>query len=136
MTDPTPQPTATRPRRRLVVASLVGLFALLALTAAAFDRLGRLSAPQRARSEMRVARSRCGELTEAIRAWESHRGQEIPPDRILDAMIEEKRLDPRKLADPWGNRYVVTRRPDGFPTVHSRGPDGRDGTADDLRTGR
>ena len=44
-------------------------------------------------------------------------------------------MDPSALSDPWGHPYQYRnpgkRHPEGFD-VYSLGPDGKDGTADDI----
>jgi 5-hydroxyisourate hydrolase-like protein (transthyretin family) len=65
-----------------------------------------------------------------------------PSDRWLPRMVEAGLIDASDLKDPWGNQFVLARvaRPTFALSTHamglelvSPGPDGRPGTADDVR---
>ena len=61
-----------------------------------------------------------------------HRPADLPPDKVWDGpYIHSKSL----LFDPWGRPYRYrapgTHRPNGYD-LWSTGPDGKDGTADDV----
>jgi len=52
----------------------------------------------------------------------------------LDTLAVEGSVPPSDLKDPWGNDliYAPAERVDDHPDLHSMGPDGEDGTADDI----
>jgi hypothetical protein len=60
-------------------------------------------------------------------------GQALPDNDGLERWIlRNTTLSPR---DPWGNRYYIERRGDGF-VLGSNGPDGVRGNADDITASR
>ena len=55
---------------------------------------------------------------------------------MLSALLRQKYIAARELNDPWGNRYIFDfgqlENTGGWFQMHSVGPDGLDGTDDDL----
>ncbi|MEZ6194336.1 MAG: prepilin-type N-terminal cleavage/methylation domain-containing protein [Planctomycetota bacterium] len=79
-----------------------------------------------------VAKTKCNELEDAILTFVMRNQGDQSADEILDVMVEQKRLNPDKLKDPWGERYIVTLDDEGNHKVHSSGKDKQDGTDDDI----
>ncbi len=104
-----------------------------------FDRVAR-----------RVARARLAalllglmRLTDPDAAEAQRASASLPPERWLGTLVQRGMIQPAQLVDPWGRPFVF-RRVSGRPAVTvseraldweltSPGPDGRAGTADDVR---
>ncbi len=83
-------------------------------------------------AKLDVAAVRCAELGKAIEAF-TIRHDDIDPDEIFEAMIEDKKIPNRKnIMDPWGEEFIVRRDDDGNYFVVSKGPDRLEDTEDDI----
>ena len=74
-----------------------------------------------------------GRLNAAIEAYQDDTG--ALPMTLADLALDEDADEEDSLrVDPWDNPYVYTLAPNGLSyTLHSMGPDGVDGTADDIK---
>lgn len=70
-----------------------------------------------------------------VRRYLEKHDWKVPAD-MLSALLRQKYIAARELNDPWGNRYQFDfgqlENTGGWFQMHSVGPDGVDGTADDL----
>jgi hypothetical protein len=60
-------------------------------------------------------------------------GKEIPDPKTFQGWLSRRVLTKNRGKDVWGNPYFLARSNAGALTAGSIGPDGRPGTADDLR---
>lgn len=82
------------------------------------------------RAKLHVVCSRLRELSAAVASASFQAGEGCP---TLDTVLKTAgHADPSVGSDPWGSRLRVTCSPDGV-LLSSAGPDGRFGTADDIR---
>ena len=56
-----------------------------------------------------------------------------PPEQLSDMLKGDKAViqDPKNLEDAWGQPFVYRRDGEGY-TLSSKGPDGQEGTEDDV----
>lgn len=79
-----------------------------------------------------LAKTGCVDLEKTIETYVMQKNPDAGAEDILDVMIEAKRINPDKLDDPWGERYIITVDEDGNFKAHSTGKDKQDGTEDDV----
>lgn len=86
---------------------------------------------RRARAlEVRQAESAVAEIEVAFRVYGERNAGRCPGlERLVEAGMLFREVHGR---DPWGTAYRVACRPGGGAVAHSAGPDGRDGTGDDV----
>jgi len=60
-------------------------------------------------------------------------GKEVPDAKTFQRWLSKRVLTKNQGKDPWGHPYFLLRPTGGTLTAGSVGPDGKSGTADDLR---
>ncbi len=103
----------------MIVVVIMGLIAS-AVGIAVFDRLKE--------ARVKTCEQDVRQIENAAELWQTeHRGcptmAQLREDRALDRRARER--------DPWDNEYIIGCE-GGEVRVHSKGPDGQDGTDDDV----
>jgi hypothetical protein len=113
---------------KLLLLLLVGLGIGLALP----STRGRITGPVIARVYQEMTPRRL-EMIATRLDQERGTGQALPDNDGLETWI--LRNTTLSARDPWGNRYYIERRGDGF-VIGSNGPDGTRGNEDDITAAR
>ena len=108
----------------MVVVVILGLLA--GVGAVAFHKI------QQDATE-KIAAAKCADIQNALQIWvNTHPGEELSNDDILEKLVEEKKIDRDDLKDPWGQAYYVIEDEDGDPIVCSSGKDKQRDNEDDI----
>ena len=116
---------ARRAQRGMTLIEIMIVVVIMAMIASAVS-IGVFS--QAKKAKVSAAEEGVRTVEHAAQLWQQdHHGcptvQQLVSDRVLDAHASTR--------DPWGNEYTLTCDGDEV-TVRSKGPDGRDGTDDDI----
>jgi general secretion pathway protein G len=90
--------------------------------------------PKYRQAQIDTANTTARTIRQAATMWRSLKGgpDECPTVSLL---IQEKEIDPSSTTeDPWGSSFTITCTEDDV-TVSSPGPDGKQGTKDDIAVG-
>ena len=120
-----------RRRRGVTLVEVLIVVAIMALIAGGVSFM---ILPKYRQAQIDTAHTTAKTIRQAATLWRGLKGgaDECPTVSLL---IEEKEIDPSSTTeDPWGQPFVISCTPDDV-TVASPGPDGKDGTKDDIAVG-
>ena len=121
----------TQRRRGVTLVEVLIVVAIMALIAGGVSFM---ILPKYRQAQIDTAHTTAKTIRQAATLWRGLKGgaDECPTVSLL---IEEKEIDPSSTTeDPWGQPFVISCTPDDV-TVASPGPDGKDGTKDDIAVG-
>ena len=124
---------ARRARRRRGV-TLVEVLIVVAIMALIAGGVSFMILPKYRQAQIDTAHTTARTIRQAATMWRSLKGGagECPTVSVL---IEEKEIDPSSTTeDPWGQPFTISCTEDDV-TVSSPGPDGKQGTKDDVSVG-
>lgn len=128
--------TLRRPRRGLTLIELLVVISILGLIAAV---VGLNVQSAYAESQTKAARIQLSHLSEALGAHKVRLYRYPSTEEGLAALVAPAKGQPIMQAvptDPWGAEYVYVNPDPGAPSrflLKSKGPDGVEGTEDDVR---
>ena len=87
--------------------------------------------PQLDKAKIKQAKTDIGAIRTAVQLYLAENSNKCPSVQDLQ---EERYLDKGKRStDPWDREFIITCTAGEDPDVYSPGPDGQDGTEDDIR---
>jgi len=128
------QPIAAgRPRRKDAGMTMLEIMIVLALIGLVMSAVGVGVFAQFKKGQRKVAQAQVNDIAAKIVQYMADNSSECP--KGIDDLVAQKYL-PKKQKDPW-NRDIIIRCPGTVNTdgvdVMSLGPDGQEGTADDVK---
>lgn len=118
-------------RRGVTLVEVLIVVAIMALIAGGVSFM---ILPKYRQAQIDTANTTARTIRQAATMWRSLKGGagECPS---VSRLIEDKEIDPSSTTeDPWGSPFTVTCTSDDV-TVSSPGPDGKDGSKDDISVG-
>jgi general secretion pathway protein G len=115
--------------------SLIEIMVVITLIALVTAAVGVSVFSVKQRGDIEIARSQANELAKSVQMYRLARGALPSTSQGLEALLEPPPMMDKLPRDPWGNTYAYVkpgvRNPRSFDVV-SRGPDGLEGTQDDV----
>ncbi len=115
--------------------SLIEIMVVITLIALVTAAVGVSVFTVKQRGDISIARSQANELAKSVQMYRLARGTLPSTSQGLAALTEPPPVMEKLPIDPWGNAYAYVapgvRNPRSFDVV-SRGPDGIEGTPDDV----
>jgi general secretion pathway protein G len=122
-------------RRALRGMNLIEIMVVITLIALVTAAIGVAVFPMMIRGQVEVARSQANELAKSVQMWRLKRGVLPSSSQGLAVLTQPPPVMEKLPLDPWGNPYAYVapgvRNTASFDIV-SRGPDGIEGTQDDV----
>ncbi|MBW2526425.1 MAG: prepilin-type N-terminal cleavage/methylation domain-containing protein [Deltaproteobacteria bacterium] len=123
-----------RRRGRQRCVTLVEVLIVVAIMALIAGGVSFMILPKYRQAQIDTANTTARTIRQAATMWRSLKGGagECPTVSVL---IEEKEIDPSSTTeDPWGQPFTISCSEDDV-TVSSPGPDGKEGSKDDISIG-
>jgi general secretion pathway protein G len=87
--------------------------------------------PRLEKARIDTAKSNVSAIRTAVQLYLAENANKCPS---MDELLNERYLDKGKSTrDPWDREFTITCQPGEDPDVFSAGPDGQEGTEDDVR---
>jgi general secretion pathway protein G len=103
----------------LIVLAIIGLIA---------GGVAAVAVPQFNKAKLKQAKNDCLTIHQPAEHWKSEHGADCP---TVAKLQEEKVLNKSAGTDPWGKAYLIKCEGEDVRVVSS-GPDGKEGSADDI----
>lgn len=120
----------THRRRGVTLFEVLIVVAIMALIAGG---VGFMLLPEFKKAQIKTSRTAAHTIRTAALNYITLEGFGDCP--TIQTLVDAKKIDPAtELRDPWGNDYTIVCAGDDV-TVSSKGPDGKDGSEDDIVVG-
>ena len=122
-------------RRALVEArgmTIVELMIVLTIIASIMGVVGFFVFGALDRANISEARIEIGQLSNMCDAYYLSSSPRKMPDNLADLAAGPSPLTEKVPKDPWGNDYIYKKESDRKVLIYSAGPDGSEGTEDDV----
>jgi len=123
---------ARRARTRRRGVTLVEVLIVVAIMAVISGGATLLIFPQFKKAKIQAAKVGAEAVKQAAELYLNMDADTDACPTVQD-LIQSKKLDAKKTDDPWNKPYRIVCGEGGELRVHSNGPDGKEGTPDDVR---